>query len=153
MTSNHTVTPAVRFLFHTGSIKSLQTSRCAKKTFPSFLFHTGSIKSLSMNSTSRRCSCFYSILVRLKVHTRTRQGRGDYQGFYSILVRLKAYSLGDMNIAGLFLFHTGSIKRSVERQEIGGFRESFYSILVRLKVQMTICRNPRSRVSIPYWFD
>ena len=76
-----------------------------------FLFHTGSIK--SVDEKCKRFEFenrFYSILVRLKVQPWI-QIRSDRLSFYSILVRLKVDSDIDISDFVMFLFHTGSIKR------------------------------------------
>ena len=75
----------------------------------------------------------------------------------------------------MFLFHTGSIKRSSATGDSASPQTSFYSILVRLKasktakqdspifgfysilVRLKVHRHPLQgvpvQVSIPYWFD
>ena len=73
--------------------------------------------------------CFYSILVRLKVLGDLLKLTVDL-GFYSILVRLKVSVSAYLCAYELFLFHTGSIKRT----SVDDLDDLF-------------------NVSIPYWFD
>ena len=123
----------IKFLFHTGSIKSKEAYLILHGENPSFysilvrlkvyrrvswnvnsvvfLFHTGSIKrKYSRVGDGLHWACFYSILVRLK-DREGESGASLRAGFYSILVRLKVAVA-----SSLFHLHTG-----------------FYSILVRLK--------------------
>ena len=102
-----------------------------------FLFHTGSIKrKVNISLKKSELTCFYSILVRLKV----------------IILAINVF------LSVLFLFHTGSIKRNRDRRSrrenhqflfhTGSIKSenywtdeaetetSFDSILVRLKVFM-----------------
>ena len=77
--------------------------------------------------------CFDSILVRLKAK-KSGLLRVVLMGFDSILVRLKD-SPRDSNVvdADAFRFHTGSIKRKSNQQQLHPVYHCFDSILVRLK--------------------
>ena len=89
-------------------------------------------------SLSRRCACFNSILVRLKVfyqHTDMQ----TWTRFNSILVRLKgSISSRIRRTSHLFQFHTGSIKSSKSRDKWEPIH-CFNSILVRLKEKKSFC--------------
>ena len=101
---------AIKFLFHTGSIKrKRRLSR--KKRLKKFLFHTGSIKSV------------YSIIA--SPHNKFLFHTGSIKSSTLIYSDSVPYE---------FLFHTGSIKSLRVPTPSRAVKKGFYSILVRLKV-------------------
>ena len=163
----------LQFQFHTGSIKRYwmlitATSNinfnsilvqlkdmAAAKYCPGlsrFQFHTGSIKSWADEIAVVCPPNFNSILVQLKGRC-CRRCLSLKAHFNSILVQLKDkevhFYYGNRN---LFQFHTGSIKRNLQRpgQKTLPY---FNSILVLLKARGRSSFLSVADISIPYWFN
>ena len=106
-----------------------------------FLFHTGSIKSLILDSTTSQSivHCFYSILVRLKVQSILSNAKTTNTFlFHTGSIKSIAGNAARLTRQTVFLFHTGSIKRAIDALSAAPDELGFYSILVRLKVVVAV---------------